>query len=66
MNEEKKSLFEELLRRVAGARVFILLTFHAVVFSACYIFAWLVRCGDPTADVRTVTLRPSADFPWGS
>jgi hypothetical protein len=29
-------------------------------------FAWLVRHGDPGADIRTVTLRPSADTPWGT
>jgi len=31
------------LVRVAGARVAILLVFHAVVFAACYALAWMVR-----------------------
>lgn len=31
------------LARIAGARVLILFAFHAVVFTACYAFAYLVR-----------------------
>src|SRR5438067_7655348 len=41
--QDEISVFEGLLRRIAGARVFVLLAFHAVVFTACYVFAWLVR-----------------------
>jgi FlaA1/EpsC-like NDP-sugar epimerase len=33
----------EVVRRVAPVRVALLLFFHAVVFAACYAFAWLVR-----------------------
>ena len=42
------------------------LCYGAELMGLLDIFAWLVRHGDPGADVRTVTLRPSADAPWGS
>jgi hypothetical protein len=42
------------------------LCYGAELMGLLDIFAWLVRHGDPTADIRTVTLRPSADTPWGS
>ncbi|MFL6073101.1 MAG: hypothetical protein ACJ73S_06850 [Mycobacteriales bacterium] len=42
------------------------LCYGAELMGLLDIFAWLVRCGDPGADVRTVTLRPGADTPWGS
>src|SRR5215471_8756097 len=37
------SFFESLLSRLAGARVFILFVFHAVVFSSVYAFSYLIR-----------------------
>ncbi len=40
---EPSSLFESVLTRLAGARVAILFIFHALVFAACYAFAYLVR-----------------------
>ncbi len=36
-------VFETFLLRVAGGRVAILFVFHALVFAACYSFAYLVR-----------------------
>jgi FlaA1/EpsC-like NDP-sugar epimerase len=38
-----ESLLEAFLIRIAGARVVILFVFHALVFAACYAFAYLVR-----------------------
>jgi FlaA1/EpsC-like NDP-sugar epimerase len=37
------SFVESFLARMAGARVVLLFLFHALVFSACYAFAYLVR-----------------------
>ena len=34
---------ESLLNRIAGARVVILFAFHAIVFTACFLLAYLVR-----------------------
>jgi FlaA1/EpsC-like NDP-sugar epimerase len=39
----RPSLFDSFLVRLAGARVAILFAFHAVLFAACYAFAYLVR-----------------------
>src|SRR6266852_523304 len=41
--KDSTTFFDAFLRRAVGARVFVLLGFHAVVFTACYVFAWLVR-----------------------
>lgn len=41
--ERQESLFESVLARLAGGRVAILFIFHALVFAACYAFAYLVR-----------------------
>ncbi|HXG58485.1 MAG TPA: nucleoside-diphosphate sugar epimerase/dehydratase [Thermoanaerobaculia bacterium] len=41
--ETKLSIFEKLLVRLPAARVAALFVFHAVVFSAGYVFAWLLR-----------------------
>jgi FlaA1/EpsC-like NDP-sugar epimerase len=40
---KRTSLLEAFLLRIAAARVVILFVFHAVVFAACYAFAYLVR-----------------------
>ena len=40
---KKGSLVEAFLIRIAAARVVILFVFHALVFAACYAFAFLVR-----------------------
>jgi FlaA1/EpsC-like NDP-sugar epimerase len=40
---KRASLIEAFLIRIASARVVILFVFHAVVFAACYSFAYLVR-----------------------
>jgi FlaA1/EpsC-like NDP-sugar epimerase len=41
--DPNSSLFESTLTHLAGARVAILFIFHALVFAACYSFAYLVR-----------------------
>lgn len=41
--EHNDSAIESVVDRMAGARVVILFCFHALVFSACYAFAYLVR-----------------------
>lgn len=38
-----RKIFEQLIIGVAAARVAILFLFHAVVFTLCYVFAWLLR-----------------------
>ncbi len=43
MNDQPLSLVDSFLVRVAAARVAILFAFHAVVFAACYAFAYLLR-----------------------
>lgn len=43
MSTQKLSRFEAILVQLASARVLILFAFHAVVFSTCYVFAWLLR-----------------------
>jgi FlaA1/EpsC-like NDP-sugar epimerase len=43
VNDPTPSIIDSFLIRVAGARVAILFAFHAVVFAACYAFAYLVR-----------------------
>ena len=43
MKPKRKSLVEAFLIRIAAARVVILFVFHALVFAACYAFAYLVR-----------------------
>lgn len=43
MNDHPPSLINSFLVRLAGARVAILFAFHAVVFAACYAFAYLLR-----------------------
>src|SRR4051812_22626683 len=42
-NEKSESIVESFLVRVAAARVAVLFVFHALVFSACYVFANLIR-----------------------
>jgi FlaA1/EpsC-like NDP-sugar epimerase len=39
----KSTVFDTFLLRLAGGRVAILFVFHALVFAACYSFAYLVR-----------------------
>ncbi|MCU1348754.1 MAG: putative nucleoside-diphosphate sugar epimerase [Acidobacteria bacterium] len=41
--ESKTTAFEAVLDRMAAARVAILFLFHAAVFVACYLIAWLLR-----------------------
>ena len=41
--DAKSTVFDILVRRLAAARVIILFAFHALVFSACFAFAYLVR-----------------------
>ncbi|HSY52583.1 MAG TPA: nucleoside-diphosphate sugar epimerase/dehydratase [Thermoanaerobaculia bacterium] len=43
MNDQTPPLIDSFLVRLAGARVAILFAFHAVVFAACYAFAYLLR-----------------------
>src|SRR5437660_5764991 len=43
MMEEKSTVFDLLLLRLAAARVAILFAFHVLVFAGCYGFAYLVR-----------------------
>jgi FlaA1/EpsC-like NDP-sugar epimerase len=43
VNDQTPSLIDSLLVRLAGARVAILFAFHAIVFAACYAFAYLLR-----------------------
>jgi FlaA1/EpsC-like NDP-sugar epimerase len=43
MNDQTPSLIDSFLIRLAGARVAILFAFHAIVFAACYAFAYLLR-----------------------
>ena len=43
MNDQTPPVIDSFLVRFAGARVAILFAFHAVVFAACYAFAYLVR-----------------------
>ena len=43
MNERTPSLLDSFLLRIGPARVAILFAFHALVFAACYVFAYLVR-----------------------
>ncbi|MEA2337123.1 MAG: hypothetical protein QOE82_1130 [Thermoanaerobaculia bacterium] len=43
MNDQSPSLVDTFLVRLSGARVAILFAFHAVVFAACYAFAYLLR-----------------------
>ena len=40
---ESLSLVKSFLVRAAAARVLLLFAFHALVFTACYAFAWLLR-----------------------
>lgn len=42
-NPPERSTLESFLERMAPARVAILFLFHALVFTVCYIFAWLLR-----------------------
>lgn len=43
MNDQSPSFVDTFLIRLAGARVAILFAFHALVFAACYAFAYLLR-----------------------
>ncbi len=43
MNDQPTSFIDSFLIRIAGERVAILFAFHAVVFAACYSFAYLLR-----------------------
>lgn len=43
MNDKAPSFVDSFLIRIAAARVTILFAFHAVVFAACYAFAYLLR-----------------------
>lgn len=43
MNDQTPPVIDSFLIRLAGARVAILFAFHALVFAACYAFAYLVR-----------------------
>jgi FlaA1/EpsC-like NDP-sugar epimerase len=43
VNDQSPSLVDTFLVRLSGARVAILFAFHAVVFAACYAFAYLLR-----------------------
>jgi FlaA1/EpsC-like NDP-sugar epimerase len=43
VNDQTPPLIDSFLVRLAGARVAILFAFHAVVFAACYAFAYLLR-----------------------
>jgi FlaA1/EpsC-like NDP-sugar epimerase len=43
VNDQTPPVIDSFLVRFAGARVAILFAFHAVVFAACYAFAYLVR-----------------------
>jgi FlaA1/EpsC-like NDP-sugar epimerase len=45
VNDQTPSFLDSFLVRIAAARVVILFAFHAVVFAACYAFAYLVRFG---------------------
>jgi FlaA1/EpsC-like NDP-sugar epimerase len=40
---DEEPVVDAFLSRLAGARVLILFTFHALVFAACYAFAYLLR-----------------------
>ena len=42
-SQQPSTIFDSLILRVAAARVLILFLFHAIVFTGCYAFAWLVR-----------------------
>src|SRR5688572_33067971 len=42
-SQQPSTFFDSLLTRVAAFRVVILFLFHALVFAACYAFAWLLR-----------------------
>lgn len=42
-DQQPSTIFDSLVLRLAAARVLILFLFHAIVFSACYAFAWLLR-----------------------
>ncbi len=41
--DQTRSPFDSFVVRLAAARVAILFLFHALVFSGCYAFAWLLR-----------------------
>jgi FlaA1/EpsC-like NDP-sugar epimerase len=43
VNDPTPSIIDSFLVRIAAARVTILFAFHAVVFAACYAFAYLLR-----------------------
>jgi FlaA1/EpsC-like NDP-sugar epimerase len=43
VNDQTSSYIDSFLIRLAGARVAILFAFHAIVFAACYSFAYLLR-----------------------
>jgi FlaA1/EpsC-like NDP-sugar epimerase len=43
VTDQSLSLIDSFLIRLAGARVAILFAFHALVFAACYAFAYLLR-----------------------
>ncbi len=43
MNDQNPSLLDSFLLRVGAARVAILFAFHALIFAACYISAYMVR-----------------------
>ena len=43
MKSTQLSGTEPFLNRLAGARVFILFAFHAIVFTACFLLAYLIR-----------------------
>jgi FlaA1/EpsC-like NDP-sugar epimerase len=40
---DRASFFDNVLIRLAGARVLLLFLFHVLVFVGCYAFAWLLR-----------------------
>src|SRR5436309_238478 len=43
MTPDQSRTFDSFLLRLAAARVLILVAFHALVFSGCYVLAWLLR-----------------------
>ena len=43
IHETRASLYQQLITRMASARVLMLVVFHALVFGTCYAFAYLVR-----------------------
>lgn len=60
--KKDSSLLDALLRRITIGRVFVLLAFHASVFTACYVFAWLVRFDFSMPQPYAVVMRASLPY----